>query len=72
MIGDERGPASNLFECQVCCDDYPNASFMSGTQAIGYSRAVFVDLGATADAILAADTAKEVILISRVFPTLPQ
>ena len=56
----------------MCCDDYPNASFRSGTQAIGYARAVFFHLGATADAIFAAETAKEVVLISRVFPALSE
>ena len=55
MIGDERDPTTNLFECQVCCNnDYPNTTLMSGTQAIGFSRAVFLDFGTTADAIFDA------------------
>ena len=71
--GDDRDPASNSYGCQVCCNnDYPNATFMSGTQAIGYSWAIFLDLGSTADAIFAAKTAKEVIHISGVFPTLSE
>ena len=71
VIGGERDPANNMFECQVCCKDHPNVSFISGSQAIAYSRAVFLDQGATADAIFAADTAREILLISRGFPTLP-
>ena len=71
VIGDERDPANNMFECQVCCKDHPNVSFISGTQAIAYSRAVFLDQGATADAIFAADTAREILLISGGFPKLP-
>ena len=60
-------PASNDYQCEVCLPD-SNATFASGTHALAYSQAIFLDLGPQADAIFAAKSANEVHSITRKFP----
>jgi len=61
-------PASNDFLCEICLPN-SNATFSSGTHALAYSIAKFLDLGPQADAIFTARSANEVHAVTRKFPT---
>jgi len=67
-IANGLDPASNDYLCNVCLPD-SNATFPSGTHALAYSQAIFLDLGPEADAIFNAKTTSEVHVITERFPS---
>lgn len=68
-INDSSDPAHPGFPCSVSFQDsFDNASFASGTHALAYARATYMNMGQLADAIFRADTARDVEKLCRVFP----
>ncbi|MEG7523872.1 MAG: NADAR domain-containing protein, partial [Chromatiales bacterium] len=62
-------PASNDYACEVCLpNSFENATFASGTHALAYAQAIYLDQDSLATAIFAAKTAGEVIQLTRQLP----
>ena len=68
-INNNLDPASNDFLCSICLPgNFYSATFASGTHALAYTCATYLDMGKLADAIFSAKTTKEVHDLSRHFP----
>lgn len=69
-ITNNMDPASNDYLCEISLpNSFDNASFASGTHALPFAQAIYLDQDHLADAIFAAKTAEEVHRITRQFPT---